>query len=141
VLAAPVSAPRLLFILTEYAARIGEPVQPYFADQPRTGPLELQGSSAWSPPSTTPETSSSGRRHLHRPRHHGHPRFVALPDDLLSLDPQEVADRVRQAGIDLAVHLVVARARHDFNTRLASDAATSLRSHGDAIVTAMRSAF
>ncbi len=64
-----------------------------------------------------------------------------LSEDLLDLDPYVVAERVRQLGLDLVGHLEMGRARADFDQRLARDAVTSLRAHGDGIVTQMRSKF
>jgi hypothetical protein len=61
--------------------------------------------------------------------------------DLLALDPAEVADRVRQAGIDRACYLEMTRIRDDFNLRLARDAAASLHAVSDDIVTEMCKAF
>jgi len=64
-----------------------------------------------------------------------------LSDDLVSLEPAVVAERVRQAGVDLATNLEMARARIAFETRLAADAAKALRDRNDGIVAAMRKRF
>ena len=61
--------------------------------------------------------------------------------DLLELDPAEVAERCRQAGIDLAASEEMATARRAFDERLATDAAASLRANSDQIVHAMRTEF
>jgi hypothetical protein len=61
--------------------------------------------------------------------------------DLLALDPAEVADRVRQAGIDRACYLEMTRIRDALNLRLAKDAAASLHALSDDIITDMRKDF
>lgn len=61
--------------------------------------------------------------------------------DLLALDPAEVADRVRQAGIDRTCYLEMARIRDALNLRLAKDAAASLHALSDDIITEMRKDF
>jgi len=71
----------------------------------------------------------------------GYDKRKYLSDDLLEVAPEAVAERVRQAGLDLVGHLEMARARQDFDQRLAVDAVTSLRAHGDSIVAAMRRQF
>ncbi len=64
-----------------------------------------------------------------------------LTGDLLALGPDVVADRVRQAGIDQAAYLEMARVRTDVEHRLAADAAASLRDGSDKIIVAMRKKF
>ncbi len=64
-----------------------------------------------------------------------------LTEDLLDLPPDEVAERCRQAGLDLAAGREMAQARRGFDERLALDAASSLRSNSDQIVQQMREVF
>ena len=64
-----------------------------------------------------------------------------LTSDLLDLPPDEVAERCRQAGLDLAAGQEMAQARRAFDERLALDAAASLRANADAIIEQMREAF
>ncbi len=64
-----------------------------------------------------------------------------LTGDLLALGPDVVADRVRQAGLDQAAYIEMARVGTDVEHRLAADAAASLRENSDKIIIAMRKKF
>lgn len=61
--------------------------------------------------------------------------------DLMTADPEDVAQRVRQAGIDRAAQMELFNQRNGFQHRLARAAADSLRANSDAVVKAMRKRF
>lgn len=61
--------------------------------------------------------------------------------DLMTAEPADIAERVRQAGIDRATHLEILRQRDGLQHRLARAAADSVRAGSDAIVQAMRKRF
>lgn len=61
--------------------------------------------------------------------------------DLVNLDPLDVAERVRRAGIDFAAHRELVHARDVARKHIAESAAAALRDGSDSVIAAMRKSF
>lgn len=64
-----------------------------------------------------------------------------FPDDLLTLDPADIAQRVRAAGIERAAKLEIAQQADALDLRLAHSAVAGLTDRANGIVTAMGKAW
>ena len=120
---------------------------PFLHYQPRTGPLELQellglvatlNDAGYGPGDVLAKVDAISTA-LDTMVIPDPSRY--MPQDLIDRAPAEVADLVRQAGIDRAAQADIVWARDDLNTRLARDGAASLLDKSDAVITAMRSTF
>jgi hypothetical protein len=58
--------------------------------------------------------------------------------DLMTTDPEDIAERVRRAGIDRSAHLEMVNQRNGIQRKPTQAAAEQVRANGDAIVRAMR---
>ncbi|SDY96050.1 hypothetical protein SAMN05661080_05141 [Modestobacter sp. DSM 44400] len=61
--------------------------------------------------------------------------------DLMTADPDEIAQRIRQAGIDRAAQMETVNVRNGFQHTLAKSAAAHLRADSDRVVREMRKRF
>lgn len=64
-----------------------------------------------------------------------------LTADLLSMEPQAVAEALRQAGLDMAAHEQMSRVHTQYDGRLAKAAAANLKAESNRIIAAMRKRF
>ena len=64
-----------------------------------------------------------------------------LPNDLLAMDPADVAHQFRQVAVNRATQISLAGSLHGFENRLSRAAAASLVARSDTLVKAMRKPF